>query len=136
VLGAGRRGRGSVLFNEDEVKHAGQKQQQQQQSKKHTQRNTRMASLRRGLLRTPGASRARRPGRARPGIVRTCSILFVLFQSWLLKWQVALIKSGRDAICLSPGSRNRSLGVFEIRDVSNFPFLQPTQVNTKLFVLG
>ena len=33
-LGAGR---ARVLFNKDEVKHAGQKQQQQQ-SKKHTQR--------------------------------------------------------------------------------------------------
>jgi len=37
VLGAGRARARSVLFNEDEVKHAGQKQQQQQ-SKKHTQR--------------------------------------------------------------------------------------------------
>jgi hypothetical protein len=38
VLGAGRARARSVLymFNEDEVKHAGQKQQQQ--SKKHTQR--------------------------------------------------------------------------------------------------
>jgi len=35
VLGAGRARAWSVLFNEDEVKHAGQKQQQQQ-SKKHT----------------------------------------------------------------------------------------------------
>jgi len=37
--------RGSVLFNEDEVKHAGQ-----QQSKKHTQRNIRMASPKMKLM--------------------------------------------------------------------------------------
>jgi len=34
VLGAG------VLFNEDEVKRAGQQQQQQQQSKKHTKKKS------------------------------------------------------------------------------------------------
>ena len=41
----GQAGVGAVLFNEDGVKHAGQ-----QQSKKHTQRNTRMASPKMKLM--------------------------------------------------------------------------------------
>ena len=36
MLGAGR---ARVLFNKDEVKHAGQKQQQQQSKKTHTKKN-------------------------------------------------------------------------------------------------